>query len=154
MHSDDIPNIVHNLIPILAITDSGSNWLPFIIEVRRSVKVMYVVNFNERDITNVDLPGAKNATVRWLIGTRTGALNYAMRLFEIAPGGIVPLHSHEEEHQIFVLKGKAKLIGELEGYAKKDDVVFVPPNEPHGYDNTEGTEVFRFICVIPLLNKK
>jgi quercetin dioxygenase-like cupin family protein len=115
---------------------------------------MYVVHFNEREVTEVDMAGAKNVTVRWLIGKRTGALNYAMRLFEIAPGGIIPLHDHEEEHEIFILNGKAKLLGGIEGFAKKNDVVFVPPNEPHGYDNTEGTEIFRFICVIPLLKKE
>jgi quercetin dioxygenase-like cupin family protein len=115
---------------------------------------MYAMNSNEREVIDVDMAGAKNATVRWLIGKRTGALNYAMRLFEIAPGGLVPLHSHEEEHEIFILNGKAKLLGNLKCFAKKNDVVFVPPNEPHGYDNTEGTEIFRFICVIPLLNKE
>jgi len=115
---------------------------------------MYVANFKERDVTDVDLAGSKNVTVRWLIGKRTGALTYAMRLFEIAPGGIIPLHNHEEEHQIFVLNGKAKLLGDHEVHAKKDDVVFIPPNEQHGFDNTEGTEIFRFICVIPLLNKE
>jgi quercetin dioxygenase-like cupin family protein len=94
---------------------------------------MYIVDYHERDVLDVDLKGSKNVTVRWLIGKRSGALNYAMRLFEIAPGGIVPLHDHDEEHEI---------------------VVFVPPNEPHGYDNTDGTEVFRFICVIPLLEKE
>jgi quercetin dioxygenase-like cupin family protein len=115
---------------------------------------MYVVNYKERESTKVDMAGSKDTTVRWLISNRTGAINYAMRLFEIAPGGIVPLHNHIEEHEIFILNGKAKLLGDIEGYAKKDDVVFVPPNVPHGYDNTEGTETFRFICVIPLLNKE
>ena len=75
-----------------------------------------------------------------------------MRIFEIAPGGIIPLHNHIEEHEIFVLNGKAKIIGDLGGIAKKDDVIFVPSNEPHGYDNTEGKDIFRFICVIPILN--
>jgi quercetin dioxygenase-like cupin family protein len=115
---------------------------------------MYVVNYKEREVIEVDMAGSKNATVRWLIGKRTGAINYAMRLFEIAPGGIIPLHSHDEEHEIFILNGKAKLLGDIEGYAKKDDVVFIPPNIPHGYDNTKGTDSFRFICVIPLLKKE
>jgi quercetin dioxygenase-like cupin family protein len=115
---------------------------------------MYIVDYHDRDVLEVDLKGAKNATVRWLVGTRTGALHYAMRLFEIAPGGIIPLHNHDEEHEIFVLNGKAKLLGDTEGYAKKDDVVFVPPNELHGYDNTDGTETFRFVCVIPLLTRE
>ena len=78
-----------------------------------------------------------------------------MRHFEIRPGGIIPLHSHPEEHQIFVLDGKAKVLGDVEGLtAKKDDVVFVPSEMPHGYDNTEGTKSFRFICVIPLLDQE
>ena len=116
---------------------------------------MYVINYKEREETAVELAGSKNMTVRWLIGRYTGASTYAMRHFEIKPGGIFPLHTHEEEHENFVLEGEAKVLGELEGtVAKKDDVVFVPSNLPHGYDNTEGTKSFRFICVIPLLNKE
>lgn len=115
---------------------------------------MYVVNYKERDLKDVEMAGSQKVTVRWLVGRQTGARTYAMRLFEIAPGGFIPIHGHEEEHEIFVLHGKAKVIGKSEGTAKKDDVVYVPPNEPHGYDNREGKEVFRFICVIPLLNKE
>ncbi len=116
---------------------------------------MYVINFREREESSVSLPGAKKTTVRWLIGRRTGAITYAMRYFEIQPGGIVPAHSHTEEHQIFVLEGEAKLLGDCEAdVAKKDDVVFIPPDFHHGYDNAEGSEPFKFICVIPLKEKE
>ncbi|MHA2043175.1 MAG: cupin domain-containing protein [Candidatus Thorarchaeota archaeon] len=116
---------------------------------------MYAINYKEREETPVEVAGAKNMTVRWLIGRNTGAKTYAMRHFEIKPGGIIPLHTHDEEHEIFVLEGEAKLLGDLEGsVAKKDDVVFVPSNLPHGYDNTKGKKSFRFICVIPLLNSE
>lgn len=116
---------------------------------------MYVTNFKEKEETPVDLAGSKDVWVRWLVGRRSGAKTYAMRHFEIKPGGIIPLHSHLEEHEIFVLEGEAEVLGELEGtVAKKDDVVFVPSNLPHGYDNTKGTKSFRFICVIPLLDKE
>ncbi len=115
---------------------------------------MYAINYTERPEEEVTLAGASKTTVRWLIGRNTGAKTYAMRLFKIAPGGKVPLHSHDEEHEIFVLQGRAKLLGAPEETnAQKDDVVFIPSNVEHGYDNTEGTEDFRFICVIPLLNK-
>ena len=114
---------------------------------------MYALNYKEREQKDVEMAGSQKVTVRWLVGRQTGAKTYAMRIFEIAPGGFIPLHTHEEEHQIFVLKGKAKIEGDKPGVAKKDDVVFVPSNEPHGYDNKEGTEIFRFICVIPLLNE-
>ena len=122
---------------------------------REVYSAVYVVNYKEREQIPVDLAGSKDVLMRWLVGRRTGAKTYAMRHFEIKPGGIIPLHSHPEEHEIFVLDGEAKLLGDAEDFvAKKDDVVFVPPNLPHGYDNTEGTKSFRFICVIPLLNKE
>jgi len=113
---------------------------------------LYVVNYKKRELKDVEMADSQKVTMRWLVGRQTGAKTYAMRIFEIAPGGIIPLHSHQEEHEIFVLSGKVKIIGDLGGIAKKDDVIFVPSNEPHGYDNTEGKEIFRFICVIPLLN--
>ena len=116
---------------------------------------MSVMNFKEKEEAPVDLAGSKDVWMRWLVGRRSGAKTYAMRHFEIKPGGIIPLHSHPEEHEIFVLEGQAKCLGEMEGLvAKKDDVVFVPSDLPHGYDNTEGTKSFRFICVIPLLSKE
>jgi quercetin dioxygenase-like cupin family protein len=113
---------------------------------------VYVVNYKERELKDVEMAGSQNVTVRWLVGRQTGAKTYAMRIFEIAPGGFIPIHTHQEEHEIFVLNGKAKMLGDIESIAKKDDVVFVPSMEPHGYDNKEGKEIFRFICVIPLLN--
>ena len=116
---------------------------------------MYVVNYKEREAREVNLEGAKKSNVRWLIGRRSGAKTYAMRHFEILPGGIIPLHTHPEEHEIFVLQGQAECLGDLEGIvARKDDVIFVPSDLPHGYDNTKGTKPFVFICVIPLLTKE
>ncbi len=116
---------------------------------------MYVMNYAEREEIPVELPGAEKATMRWLIDRRTGAKTYAMRWFNIKAGGIIPEHHHPEEHEIYVLNGQAKLLGDMAGrVAKKDDVVFIPSEAPHGYDNREGTEDFTFICVIPLLDKR
>lgn len=113
---------------------------------------MYVINFKEREENPVEMAGSKNVMMRWLIGRRTGAKTYAMRHFEVQPGGIIPLHAHPEEHEIFVLEGEAKVLGDVEGLiAKKDDIVYVPSDLPHGYDNTNSSKPFRFICVIPLL---
>jgi quercetin dioxygenase-like cupin family protein len=117
--------------------------------------LLYVLNYKERGETDVPLPGVAKTTMRWLIGRRTGARTYAMRYFEMQPGGIIPIHSHDEEHEIFVLSGEAKVLGESnKDVAKKDDVIFIPPDHPHGYDNIHGAEVFSFICVIPLREEK
>ena len=115
---------------------------------------MYVFNYEEKELEDVSLPGAEKVQMRWLIGKKVGAKRYAMRYFEISPGGIIPLHTHPEEHEIFVLSGQAKVLGETpKKIAEKDDVVFIPSMFEHGYDNREGTEPFRFICVIPYLQK-
>ena len=116
---------------------------------------MYVVNFEEREEEEVQIAGCKGVTMRWLVGKGTGAKTYAMRYFHVKAGGIIPIHTHPEEHEIFVLEGEAKVLGNPDGIvAKADDVVYIPSDEPHGYDNTEGTKPFRFICVIPLLNNQ
>ena len=115
---------------------------------------MYTINYHEREEQPVDMAGAEKMTVRWLVGKNTGAKTYAMRMFRVAPGGIIPRHTHDEEHQIFILEGEAKILGATEdSIAKKDDTVFIPSNEPHGFDNREGKTDFRFICVIPLLDQ-
>jgi quercetin dioxygenase-like cupin family protein len=115
---------------------------------------MYVINYEQREEIDVTLPGTLDTKMRWLVGCQTGAKTYAMRYFDVQPGGIIPEHTHPEEHEIFILQGEAKLLGDgAGGIAKKDDIVFIPSEEPHGYDNREGKEPFRFICVIPLLDQ-
>ena len=92
--------------------------------------------------------------VRWLVDNKDGAKNYAMRRFEISPDGKVPLHSHPEDHEIYVLQGSAKFMNEKgrEESAIPGDVFYIPPLEKHAIVNT-GTDDFVFICIIPYLKK-
>lgn len=115
---------------------------------------MYVITSKKREELPVAVQGTEKATFRWLVDRNNGAKTYALRLFEIQPGGIVPLHQHPEEHEIYVVSGKAEVMSSSGNTpARKDDVVFVPPNMIHGIDNRKGKEVFKFICAIPLLPK-
>ena len=88
--------------------------------------------------------------VRWLINKETGAPNFAMRLFEIEPGGSTPRHAHSWEHEVFILSGKGVILGE-EGEKKfgPEDVIFMPSEEKHQFRNT-GNETIRFLCLVPL----
>ena len=54
----------------------------------------------------VRMDGAVGCRVRWLIGEADSAPNFAMRQFEVAPGGHTPRHSHPYEHEVFVLEGE------------------------------------------------
>lgn len=91
----------------------------------------------------------RGATVRWLISENEKAPYFAMRYFEVEPGGWTDLGRHAHDHGVIILRGKGKvLLGEKETEISFGDVVYVPPNELHQFKNT-GDEPFGFICVIP-----
>lgn len=93
--------------------------------------------------------GAVKTRVRWLITEELGAPNFAMRVFEIEPGGYSPLHSHPWEHEVFILKGEGQLFdGHDASPFKAGDVVFVPPNEQHQFKNNS-SQALEFMCLIP-----
>jgi len=97
------------------------------------------------------LEGTKGVTLRWLISKNDGAKNYAMRLFELAPDGIIPLHDHEKtEHEVFIVEGNG-ILQTLEKNLeiKKGDAIFIKPGEKHSFQNNS-KKPLKFICVIPL----
>ena len=108
------------------------------------------VNHYERvDSQPVDMEGASGCSVRWLVSESDGAPNFAMRQFEVAPGGFTPRHSHPYEHEVFVLAGRGIVIeGEKEHALNEGDVVFVKPNEIHQFRNV-GKEPMKFLCLVP-----
>lgn len=97
----------------------------------------------------VTMPGAEGAQMRMLVGPDDGATNFHMRQFEVAPGGHTPHHSHDYEHEILILSGEG-VAGSAQGTRpiKSGDVIFVPPNELHQFQNT-GADPLKFICLIP-----
>ena len=72
-----------------------------------------------------------------------------MRIFELAPGMSTAFHTHDWEHELFVLSGEGALVEDKkETPLKPEDVVFVPANEKHSFSN-KGNSTFRIICVVP-----
>jgi len=100
----------------------------------------------------VTMEGAKDATIRELITDRDGAPTFAMRLFELAPGGHTPLHAHPHEHEIYVLAGQGRLGGAEPRAIQAGDAILVPGGVEHQFLNT-GAETFRFLCLIPVEKK-
>jgi len=98
---------------------------------------------------DVEAEGAAGVKIRWIITKEDGAPNFAMREFELAPGGHTPYHAHGWEHEVFVLAGEGVAVGDAEEFPlEPGTVVLVPPNEKHNFQNT-GAEVLRFLCVVP-----
>ncbi len=92
---------------------------------------------------------AKGIEARVLIGKANGARNFVMRLFEIAPGGFTPRHSHPWEHEIFVHSGKGAVLENGSWVnLSPGTAIFIPPDEEHQLKNT-GDEPFVIVCLIP-----
>jgi len=98
----------------------------------------------------VTMEGVEGTEIQWLLQTGDGMPNFQMRRFTMAPGGIIPLHAHGWEHEVYFLSGKGALLtedGEIP--VEKDDVAYVEGNKKHGFKNT-GDADFVFLCMIPV----
>lgn len=110
---------------------------------------MQLKKLTEVPANEVTMEGAAGCRVRWLIGDKDHAPTFAMREFEVAPGGHTPRHFHDYEHEVYVLAGKGTIVdGDRELPLAAGDVVFVAPNDVHQFRNT-GSEPMRFLCLIP-----
>jgi quercetin dioxygenase-like cupin family protein len=116
---------------------------------------MWKKHYTEASEQEVTMANSTGTTIRWLVNQENAEnVKIAMRRFEIAPGGQIGLHSHPEYHEIYVLGGKARVFNDKgdEVEATVGDVLYVPPDEFHGYE-TLGSEKFEFICIIPIIKK-
>ncbi len=104
-----------------------------------------------RDVEAEKVPEemAKGTTIRWLIRREDGAPLFAMRVFEVEPGGHIKAHEHPWEHEIFILAGRGVVrIGGRDYSVEEGYYLYIPPNTVHEYFNT-GNTVLRFLCIIP-----
>jgi quercetin dioxygenase-like cupin family protein len=93
---------------------------------------------------------AGRATTRQvLIGPDEGP-NFAMRRFIMEPGGGMPMHTNQVEHEQYVLRGGARVqIGDAVHQVVAGDVVYIPGGVPHSYEADDGDEPFEFLCIVP-----
>ena len=110
---------------------------------------MRLVKWRDIVAREVTEEGAGNTTIRVLLGPEVGAPGFVMRFFEIGPGGQTPLHSHEWEHEMFIVSGRGVCVTEDgETPLEPEDAVFMPGGEKHCFRNT-GDETLRVICLVP-----
>src|SRR5207247_10167393 len=101
---------------------------------------MKINHVEQVEAAPVTMQGAHGCHVRWLVGERDGAPNFAMRQFEVAPGGYTPHHSHPYEHEVFVLEGQGVILDgagdeAVERPLGAGDVVYVAPGDVHQFRN-------------------
>ena len=111
---------------------------------------MYAGKTKDVKVDQLPMEGVKNAEIQWLISEKEGAKQFAMRLVTIKKGGLIPLHSHPQIHEQYILKGRGVLFTkDSEKELEPGDFAFVDANEEHGMRNT-GDEDFEIICCINL----
>jgi quercetin dioxygenase-like cupin family protein len=107
--------------------------------------------FDWRSRSAAEVVAASGVRIRWLIGPADGAERFAMRLFELAPKSAIALHQHWYEQEMFFLEGNAVTVDAtgVEHPVRPGAVVWVRPNEVHGFRNV-GITTVRFLCCVPL----
>src|SRR5258706_8820922 len=110
--------------------------ITFVLRITTGERPMKISNVKEIPSEKVEMDGAKDCQVKLAVTARDGAPNFAMRIFEVSPGGHTPLHHHPYEHEIFVMEGQGTVWREgPEGAVKPRDVVFISAHEQHQFQN-------------------
>jgi quercetin dioxygenase-like cupin family protein len=91
---------------------------------------------------------ARGTSVRWLIEPEEHAPRFAIRYFEIDPGGYTPLDRHAHDHGVVVLRGDGQvLLGDETHNISAGDTIYVSPQEVHQF-RCVGQDPLGFLCVI------
>ena len=111
-------------------------------------KAIHYSNMQPEVVTE---PGAVNVKVRWLISRKDDARRFAMRLFTLGPKGRTPMHSHDEEHEVFILEGEGRVIcDEKTERLFHGSVVYIPPHSQHFFENLD-EKPLSFLCIVPYI---
>lgn len=123
----------------------------------RSIRVKRVIGMRLKKVKDVEHEevtayGSIGTSIQWLWGKDDDVPHFALRRFIISQNGKIGIHSHPEEHEIFILEGEGVVFNDSGDEIKivPHDVLYVPANEPHGYRNTSENDLI-FLCIIPLL---
>ena len=97
----------------------------------------------------IDEKGVKGVEKQVLLGSEDGVPNFIMRQFTVEPGGYTFYHTHDFEHEIYILSGNGVARSDREETAiSEKTVILVKPNEVHQFVNN-GSEPLVFLCLIP-----
>lgn len=97
----------------------------------------------------VDIAGVKGVKMAVMLGREHQMPNFSMRQFIVEPGGHSPRHSHDYEHEVFIVSGGGKvLLNGKEQPIREGDAVFVPADHEHQF--TAGSSGLKFLCFVPV----
>jgi quercetin dioxygenase-like cupin family protein len=101
----------------------------------------------------VQAEGVEGASIQWLLGPDQDIPHFHMRYVTVAPGGVIPLHSHGPVHQMFIVKGRGAVLYEGgETPIEEGSFVYMPSARIHGTRNT-GSDTLEFVCCVNKLGQ-
>jgi len=110
---------------------------------------LYKTSLKETPDAPVTEEGAKDVKIKWLINEGNGAPTFIMRHFTVDAGGFTPYHSHDWEHEVYVLEGEGKVRYEdREEKISPGDAILIPPNRKHQFQATSDMPL-KFLCMVP-----
>lgn len=110
---------------------------------------MLIRNINDTQGKPVDIAGVKGVNMAVMVGREDGAPNFALRSFRVEAGGHSPRHSHDYEHEVFIVDGGGTVLLEGKEHGiRPGDVVYVPADEEHQFK--AGEKGLRFLCLVPV----
>lgn len=111
---------------------------------------MHLVDVETCEIDDVETEGAEGVTIQWLLDEPgCGAPNFAMRRFVVVPGGHTPRHTHDWEHEVYIVRGTGEVVhSQGVSCVAPDTAIFIEPGEVHQFRNT-GVEPLEFLCLVP-----
>lgn len=110
---------------------------------------MLIRNINEVPMKPVEMPGVNGATMSVMVGRGDGAPNFALRQFKVQGGGHTPRHSHDYEHEVYIVEGGGTVLLEgAERPIKAGDVIYVPAEQEHQFKAAPNG--LRFLCLVPV----
>jgi quercetin dioxygenase-like cupin family protein len=100
--------------------------------------------------TPMQMEGVKGVQMRIMVGRADGAPNFAMRHFTVEPGGNTPHHSHNYEHEVYIVEGAGRVEQDGEFHdIQAGDVIYVPANRTHQFVNIS-SKPMKFLCLVPV----
>ena len=114
---------------------------------------MIIGHVRDVEKDEVQANGCQGAAIQWLLGPKDDVPHFHMRYVTVAPGGVIPLHSHGPIHQMFIVKGQGTVLYEGgETPIEEGSFVYMPSAKIHGTRNT-GSGSLEFVCCVNKLDQ-
>jgi len=116
---------------------------------REGLKHGLIRNLSEAAPKPVEMAGVKGVKMAIMVGREHQAPNFALRQFIVEPGGHSPRHSHDYEHEVYIVSGGGTvLLDGAERPIRAGDVIYVPADHEHQFK--AAAEGMKFLCLVPV----